>query len=172
MDWYWLDWPAATNSSPGTAGGATASSPPPETVIVSCAESPSAMSARSSCAVTAGGAADAVAARRMTAARAAAIGGKRDKFVFISPILDWLIRPLVVVAVAPDRCRRETTCFPFHRVEECACVLLAHLPGLTLGVGGLGGFVLVLVRAGLGLSVALRWSVGRLGLVRFRAAVR
>jgi len=108
----------------------------PDTEMVSCAESPSAMSARSSCAVTAGAAAAAVAAIATTAAKTALSGRKRDRFVFISPILDGLIRLLAVVATARDRCGRQPMFFVFHGVEERPRVRFAHLARLGLRVCG------------------------------------
>jgi hypothetical protein len=76
-----------------------------------------------------------------------------------------LIRLLADVAIARDRCGRQALFFVFHRVEERLRVRFAHLARLDLRIGSLRGSVLVRVRAGLGLGVTLRLTIGRLGLL-------
>jgi hypothetical protein len=123
-----------------------------------------------------------VTGKAVTVANATTIGRERDKFVFILPILDGLICPLVIGAVARDWGGGKPSLFALERVEERARFLFAHLARFALRVGRLRGFVLALVRAGLSLIIALRLAVGRLGLlscligllllVRLRATVR
>jgi len=76
-----------------------------------------------------------------------------------------LIGPFVVVAGAGNWRGRETTLFAFQRVQERPRLFLAHLARLTLRLGGLRGLLFALVRAGLGLSTALRLSRGTLRLL-------
>ena len=133
--------------------------------MVSWADSPRAISPGSSWVVTSGGAANAVPAKTTRAAIAAAIGRERDKFVFILPILDGLICPLVIGAVTRDRGGGKPSFFALERIEKRARFFFAHLARLALRVGRLCGLVLALVRAGLSLIVALRLAVGGLGLL-------
>jgi hypothetical protein len=68
----------------------------------------------------------------MMAAKTTAIGRKRDKFVFILPILYGLIRLRVIGAAAGDWRGGKTAFFVFQRVKERARLRFAHLARLAL----------------------------------------
>ena len=99
------------------------------------------------------------------AANVAAREVNRERIVFMLPIFERFIRPVVRAATARKRSGGKPALFVLERVEKIARFLLAHLAGLAMGFFRLGRFVLALVRAGIGLRVALRLALRRLRLL-------
>jgi hypothetical protein len=77
-----------------------------------------------------------------------------QQYGVISPILDRLVRRVVIDAATRHRRRRQATLLILHRIEQLAGFFPAHLPRKPLVIRFLRSLVAALIGTARGLGVA------------------